>query len=525
VRVVEGRGEFYDRETGENFVPRGNNYIRLARQPEGTGFTFYHSTFNTDAYEPARADQALERMAADGYNVVRVFLNHCCPGGMSGGSTRLSAGYIDNVANFLRRALANGIYVMFALDWLPDGMYGNLANRECCETFDANNVHFLSAGGLRANQFFFRDFIAALIERRAPLDAVFAFALRNELYFDANKPPLSLNAGRVTTANGQTYDMAVPAEKTRMVEEGLVFWIDEVRAAILEADPTALVGVGFFQPQTPNPSRIGDPRLIETRPAIWDSGADFVDLHGYPGGELNLEQLVENYKMEGMERKPIIMGEFGAFKFAYPSVDAAARALVEWQMASCEYGFDGWLLWTWDSDEQTELYNGLSGDGQINAALAPANRPDPCAPGEGTSSNVALGKEVTVSQFLPAEPPEKAVDGLAGTQWGAGAHPPQWIEIDLGGPATVSEIRLLVAQFPDGETVHRVSGRGPTGEYQTLSELRGFTRDGDWLVYTPESPLEGIQFVRIETLASPSWVAWREIEVIGNSSAGPTAGE
>ena len=189
----------------------------------------------------------------------------------------------------------------------------------------------------------------------------------------------------------------------------MVYWIDQVRAAILEADPTALVGVGFFHPQTPNPTRLGDPRFIETRPAIWESSADFIDLHAYPGVELNLQQLVENYKIEGMETRPIILGEFGAFKFAYPSVDDAARALVELQVESCGYGFDGWLLWTWDTDEQPELYNGLSpsprtplppgssptAEGAINAALSPVNRPDPCAFDEAPSRNIALGARVS----------------------------------------------------------------------------------------------------------------------------------
>ena len=46
-------------------------------------------------------------------------------------------------------------------------------------------------------------------------------------------------------------------------------------------------------------------------------------------------------------------------------------------------------------------------------------------------------------------------------------------------------------------------------------EFSGQTTDLDELVYKPDPPLEGIQFIRIETLKSPSGVAWREIEVIG----------
>jgi hypothetical protein len=75
-----------------------------------------------------------------------------------------------------------------------------------------------------------------------------------------DQPPLSFTSGTVTTANGKTYDMSSADEKKRMIEENNVFWLDSVRAAILEADPTVLVSVGFFHPQEPHRSRVGDPR-------------------------------------------------------------------------------------------------------------------------------------------------------------------------------------------------------------------------------------------------------------------------
>lgn len=143
-------------------------------------------------------------------------------------------------------------------------------------------------------------------------------------------------------------------------------------------DPTALVGVGFFQPQSPNPTRIGDTRVIRTYAAIWESQADYIDLHAYPGTELTLAQYVENYEINGMQAKPIMMGELGAFKFAYPNSQAAAVALQAWQVESCQYGFDGWLLWTWDTEFNGEMYSALSDGGAINGVLAPVIRPDPC---------------------------------------------------------------------------------------------------------------------------------------------------
>ncbi len=115
---------------------------------------------------------------------------------------------------------------------------------------------------------------------------------------------------------------------------------------------------------------------------------------------------------------------------------------------------------------------------------------------------------------MPDDPPANAFDRRTDTRWNAGAFAPQWIEIDLGGPTTITEIRLLTEQTPAGETVHQVIGWTPTRNRQLIAELRGFTRSGQWLSYEPPAPLEGIQYVRVATISSPSWVAWSEIDVV-----------
>lgn len=400
IRLVDGVGEFYDRKTGERFVPRGANYIRLATQLDGGHSTFYHSTFNTDAFDPGRAEAALADLQALGYNVVRVFLNPCCITGLGDASGGLSVPYIDNLVDFMDQAYAKGIYVMFATDAAPGGKYQELRDAGWSADFAGTNFDLLLPSGVHANLVFFRDFAQALIDRGARLEAIFAYGLRNELFFESNLPPLSAGSGVVHTANENSYNMAFPEDKQHMTHEGLVYFIDQARAAILEVDPTALVTVGFFWPQEPNPSRIGDPRLIETRPAIWESQADFVDLHLYPGLELDLRQYVENYGIDGMTAKPIVMGEFGAFTSSYAQAEDAALALQELQVASCEYGFDGWLLWTWDTDEQPELYNGASGDGLIGRISAPANRPDPCQPATDIEASFATAGDIE-SSVLP----------------------------------------------------------------------------------------------------------------------------
>jgi hypothetical protein len=47
-----------------------------------------------------------------------------------------------------------------------------------------------------------------------------------------------------------------------------------------------------------------------------------------------------------------------------------------------------------------------------------------------------------------------------------------------------------------------------------MHEFSGPTTDTQWLSYSLPEPVRGVRFVRIETTSSPSWVSWREIQVI-----------
>jgi hypothetical protein len=256
VRTVNGVAEFYDHQTGQPFVPRGANSIRLAdlRSTSG-GRLNYHSTFNVGMYDASEAEQALAQMQADGYNAVRVFLTPSCMSGCIGDpAAGLSRDYAANVADFLRRAKAHEIYVILTTDGEPDTPYYNdILNTTWSDEFSGTNFAYLLRGGIMVGQQFWTDLVEALIAQQAPLDAVLAYALRNEFFFETNAPPLSLTSGRVTTANGKVYDMAVEDDKQRMMDENLVLYIDQIRAAIRQVDPTALVTIGFFPPDRPNP--------------------------------------------------------------------------------------------------------------------------------------------------------------------------------------------------------------------------------------------------------------------------------
>ena len=204
--------------------------------------------------------------------------------------------------------------------------------------------------------------------------------------------------------------------------------------------------------------------------------------------------------MLGYDAKPIIMGEYGAFRHRYSELADAAQAVTSWVAESCAYGFDGWLYWTYypaNPEVNDRTWGFTDADGALMTLLAPANRADPCVAPAVPGTNLAAGRAVEASNAVAPDVAERAVDGNAETVWISGGHPPQWIEVDLGSAYRVTEIRLLVSQSPAGSTGHRVLVRGPEGGAGTLvHEFTGDTADGDWLEFVPEQPLENVQFVK-----------------------------
>ncbi len=515
-RVVDGDGEFYVKATGRRFTPRGATYTRLGPIQTQYGVNTYHTTFQVGTYDAARAEEALRQMAGYGYNTVMVEVHGCeerCAADPATG--KLNPAYLDNVVDFMKRAKERGLFIILRTDDLPHGSSyaDNLFAKHWRADVQGVNAEFLTAEGIQANVDYYQDLIRAFIDRQAPLEILIGYAVRGEAFMDGQTPPLSLQSGSLTAANGQTYDLSSPADKERMLDDGFVYFIDQVRQAILAVDPAALVGIGFFAPQTPHPWRVGDNRLTATRGLLTRSTADFLDFHPYPGEELSLAQFMENYGIDQKPAKVLMMSEFGAYRRTYGSAARAAQANPDWQSESCQYGYDGWLWWTWDTIEQDPpMWSAIDDGGEIAKALSPATRPDPCAP-SAEPENIALGKPVRASAGgNTGNPPGAAVDGLSATWW-TGGPTPQWIEIDLGADTQIARIALLTSQTPEGDTLHRVLGRAADGEFRILHDFKGFTADSQTLETTLPQPWPKIRYLRVLTITSPSWIGWREIEI------------
>jgi hypothetical protein len=522
IRTVDGEAQFFSRETGEQFVPRGMNYFYIVSRPGGG---FEDRFFGVSEFDPVRVRADFEEVAEKGYNVVRIFLDTCssgtgCIGRDEGG---LNEAYLRNIKRTMEIAAETGIQLILTSNDLPSqGGYVQIADEAISSQFAPyRNVQFLSDKGVEAFRLYWDDLLRGLTEIDAPLETVMAWSLLNEQWYFRNEPPFSLSSGSVQTANGRSYNMASEADKKRMAVDGMVYFIDSIREVIDQYDPNALVTMGFFWPDYPNPLRQGDFRYVETQPLLFEADLDFFDFHAYSEAG-PIEQIAENFGMTGYSDKPVIMGEYGVFVHQIDELDVAVETTVEWMAQSCRQGFDGWLYWglyrapiaigdaSWSFKD---------GEGEMMNALSPVEMPDPCDESLLPPENIAAGKDVSASRSLAEGPPSHAVDGDGNTSWQSGSGAPQWIEIDLGELYDIDEVRLFVDQFPEGNTTHRVLGKEEAEDpFRELHVFSGFTEFGDRLRHSFDEPVQNIRYIRIQTVESPSWISWSEIEVFAKQS-------
>ncbi len=112
-----------------------------------------------------------------------------------------------------------------------------------------------------------------------------------------------------------------------------------------------------------------------------------------------------------------------------------------------------------------------------------------------------------------------AVDGDLDTMWSAEELAFQWLSVILGDSYLVNRIQMVVAQAPAGPTTHEVwlgNSSNTRALYKRFTDIP--TEDGQTLDVVIDPPLPAID-VLINTVDSPSWVAWREVRIFGSPSA------
>jgi cysteine-rich repeat protein len=149
--------------------------------------------------------------------------------------------------------------------------------------------------------------------------------------------------------------------------------------------------------------------------------------------------------------------------------------------------------------------------------------------------NLAVNRPVTASLSHPSAPAPNAVDGLACLPsennqtcmvpaWNAGSYPPQWLEVNLQEPTTLTAIRYqpdmtgmgLVTEGLDVEHLFSVKKEG-SSVFVPLTTFTGTVDSTKWITIPLAPPEADVRYLKIEvTSISPnSWVALYELELYG----------
>jgi len=437
-----GAGYFRIKDTENVFVPRGNNYIKLLKDKNDNFYhsTFQPGEYDSSAAENAlnhmrQSGYNMVRVFIDPGHWERVT-------GINGeweiGTLDIS--YLDNVADFLIRSEKHGIYVMMTMLEIPfNKKYFDIVTSDTNSDIIGWNALYMNTGHINAKKQYLTDFIAEIKGRieEEKMSIIFAWSLENEAFYDAAHLPFSKKNLTVQTADGLSYSMATESDRQQAADANLVNFSNVMTDAIKSADPDAMVTIGMFSYYlvgrdrsnglfpictedeqrtmglkdsctnsgeriekctygewvlTENCSETAIIRFVETRfpprPSSLSlhSKLDFLDVHIYPadikGVTYSMEKDLESIEWSDVYG-PILMGEYGAFRNRYEgsypeTLTAAALEMRDLQIESCQYNFSGWLFWTWDTDEQSQLFNMLENGGTINGTQAPIARSDPC---------------------------------------------------------------------------------------------------------------------------------------------------
>jgi len=409
VRAGEDGAQFVLKDSGEPFFVSGFNYVRLRKDHS----TFEAATKKTEAdYDPDRAEAMFGALSKAGYNTVRVFIigrKKFNPG--IGGNYKTTKGlyepYMENVLDFLRRATRHGIRVFptFGDGGLPRNAYflerfkGQSHNK---------NTYMLTRKGIDARVEFIASFLSYLKDKDpGVLPTLLGVQCQNEAYLKADQWPFSKAEGAFTAANGKVYDLSSSEERQALMDEGYRYYHKHIVEAVKAIDPEMLVAEGVFVPRAVGKKpeeaaglwsgKYKDERYPPTLTTLGEGALDFLDVHFYRNnGDETVDQAFgRNLASTGFftpemikirKKKPVIIGEFGAFDHVEKTFEEAVDNMVVVRDLALKENVNGMLFWTYDCFEQQRLYHAASdwdlfirklGTFERDAALEPPCKYEP----------------------------------------------------------------------------------------------------------------------------------------------------
>ncbi len=383
-RIGVRQSKFINLSNGEEFVPRGFNYVRLRPQVSNQ---VVHANYDPVYYIISEIDDMFQDLKTNNFNVVRVFLDVTSPLGLfeTDSATRFSPQYMTNVIDFLQRADTNEIYVIFAFDmWGPPAKswlhHGPLSQ---AKVTGVNWLYFRE--GAAETRAALLSAFAEDIKSNAPelLPVILSYEIQNELCYFMDYEPLSLTTG-FFDYNDKSYDLSSETGLQKLMDAQAENLCNQCVTEVGKIDSEAMVSVSVFTfnavgrtgPVYLKSDTTPDQRVPARPLALTKSKLDFVDIHIYPS---TANSIAEDYRSIDFEttRKdcarigvPLLMGEFGAFSHRYPTLSLAVNEMSLFATQTFNKGFTGWLFWTYDTTEQEGLWTAKDGDSAIFKSLA-----------------------------------------------------------------------------------------------------------------------------------------------------------
>jgi hypothetical protein len=126
-------------------------------------------------------------------------------------------------------------------------------------------------------------------------------------------------------------------------------------------------------------------------------------------------------------------------------------------------------------------------------------------------TNVALTGTATASGSLPGSTAAAANDGNLCTRWGSGGFPPASWTVDLGASLPLDGVTLVPEMTPNGSVSHTIDVSTNGVDFTTVTTVDQTMNTQ--VIYPIALGTVTARYVRVRTLASPSWVSWGEVAV------------
>ncbi len=353
---------------GEDFVPVGVNYLA---QHLGAPYQTF-DMFDAKTYDADTINKNLGEIAANGFNVVRLWLKGFDPdNGFSSGADQVGDAYADDVLKTLQQAQSHGLHVILTgafkqSMWLPKN-YLPTGPMPQPDVVNGINRLIMIPKMAEATGQFYHDLLVKIAKKDpSVLDTIFYFDLYNELYFDLHQPPFSKTSGYYEFS-GHSYDLSNGASRQALMDSASETWLHTVGSRVKAVDPYILVTASSFYLAasgrkgfdgglnaeagiTPSPYPVHPTAMIK-------GGMDILDFHTYPSpdrpGLSGFHSRAPHIMMsEGIfatarNPLPLIAGEFGLANSQLFSPTAVLSELSKTKAALCDYHFSGYVVWSW----------------------------------------------------------------------------------------------------------------------------------------------------------------------------------